>query len=119
MHVKSANHTFEFYLQKDGTRTIIQGPFWYDFVRSHDVRVGDVVTFALHKDEDWDDESYDEEDDEICDYEEEDPEYFFDLTVADPDGTEKPLLRGIPGIFFPQCTTSEVPQCNTLVLPFN
>jgi peroxiredoxin len=45
--------------------------------------------------------------------------FFFDLTVADPDGTEKPLLRGIPGNFFPQCTTSEVPQCNTLVLPFN
>jgi hypothetical protein len=92
MHCAAGAHRFELYLRKDATRTFIMGPFWYDLILSHGVNAGDVVTFTLREEEEIADDS-DDEDDDMLVYEQAFVENVFEITVAKPNGTNKPFGR--------------------------
>jgi hypothetical protein len=68
------------------------GPFWYDLILSHGVNAGDVVTFTPREEEEIADDSGDEDDDMLC-YEQAFVENVFEVTVAKPNGTDKPFDR--------------------------
>jgi hypothetical protein len=45
----ASGHRYELFLEKIGYGTYIMGPYWKSFRRSHNIALGDVVTFKLDK----------------------------------------------------------------------
>jgi hypothetical protein len=96
LHALAAGHRLDFYLEKTTKSTTMCGPWWSFLLMSHLVDVNDVVTFKLPTEDDSEDVISDE-DAEGMEYEEEAGDGIFQVTVADPDGNQKPfyLMNGM------------------------
>jgi hypothetical protein len=106
LHALAAGHRLDFYLEKSTNSTAICGPWWSYFLMSHLVDVNDVVTFKLPTEDDSEDE-LDDEDAEGMEYEEEAGDGIFQVSVADPDGNQKPffLMNGMYITLLETCQT--------------
>jgi hypothetical protein len=93
----AGGHIFDFYLEKQDSKTRIHGPFWYSFVMAHNIEVNDVATFKLPDLIDGNEEE------EHMEYEEYMEDYVFEVTIADPNGSVKPFshVAGMYVIYTP------------------